>query len=338
MQKTYNIGQVSARGSKWTSSGSAPSVGPDDYVTDQALDTSTGDVYQFDGKIWNKTGNIKGPKGDKGDPGATGAPGEKGDPGPQGEPGPAGSPGTQITVGSEVVPGVTFTSDPQTQLNGKANTSGTYENIKSGSMYIPDTRQANPNPDNTEGRTREVEFKAKTAVGIPSIDPAEDYYAVETTRGWSDPGYGAYQQAVYAGSTPNAKDVLYRYGTGSSWGAWQKFLSVPADNSLNWVTGTSGNLVLPDEKGWYVFRAYQTIGDLGDIISANTPLVYYKGRGTTPESFPCGLIFGTAAFIDIETNGVIQISELIATYNSANESVTISTQTRDISVAYCRIA
>ena len=56
-------GEQGVRGSIWTSSGSDPKFEQRFNDGDQALNTSTGDVYQFSGGVWSKTGNITGPTG-----------------------------------------------------------------------------------------------------------------------------------------------------------------------------------------------------------------------------------------------------------------------------------
>lgn len=83
-------GKDGERGSKWNSATKRPDKKATDIANDQALDTSTGDVYQYNGSSWVFIGNIRGPQGIQGIPGAPGAPGSDGPQGPQGEAGPAG--------------------------------------------------------------------------------------------------------------------------------------------------------------------------------------------------------------------------------------------------------
>lgn len=80
-------GPQGVRGSIWNSQGGAPAGTAN--LNDQALDTNTGDVYQYTGSIWQRTGNIRGPVGPQGIKGDTG------DTGPQGPTGPAGPRGLQ---------------------------------------------------------------------------------------------------------------------------------------------------------------------------------------------------------------------------------------------------
>lgn len=64
-----------------------PPPAPGIEAGDSHIDTTTGNVYEWDGDSWQPIGNIKGPKGDtgdKGDKGNTGDQGVKGDPGDDG--------------------------------------------------------------------------------------------------------------------------------------------------------------------------------------------------------------------------------------------------------------
>lgn len=84
-------GDTGTRGSSWQSQSGAPSGVTAKLNGDQALDTSTGNVYQFVNGIWQLTGNIRGPqgiqgiKGDIGDQGPIGLPGAQGPKGDQGQ-------------------------------------------------------------------------------------------------------------------------------------------------------------------------------------------------------------------------------------------------------------
>lgn len=82
-------GETGERGSKWNSQTGAPAT-TDALSGDQFLDTSTGNVYQFNGNQWQKTGNIQGPQGVQGIQGIQGEQGIQGLTGPQGPQGPMG--------------------------------------------------------------------------------------------------------------------------------------------------------------------------------------------------------------------------------------------------------
>lgn len=84
------VGQTGQRGSQWQSNNEEPEVTGSNLQWDQALDTSTGDVYQFDGSQWNLIGNIRGPQGIQGIQGQTGPEGPQGVRGPVGPQGPQG--------------------------------------------------------------------------------------------------------------------------------------------------------------------------------------------------------------------------------------------------------
>lgn len=85
-------GPEGKRGSIWWSQTGAP-AGADSRFNqyDQWLNGANGDIYQYDGKSWKRTGNILGPQGSQGEPGrdstVPGPQGEVGPPGPQGLPG-----------------------------------------------------------------------------------------------------------------------------------------------------------------------------------------------------------------------------------------------------------
>lgn len=88
--ETGAVGPVGPRGSLWSSQSGAPSAPGNDG--DQALDTNTGDVYQYVAATnsWQRTGNISGPQGPQGPAGPIGNTGPQGTEGPPGPVGPAG--------------------------------------------------------------------------------------------------------------------------------------------------------------------------------------------------------------------------------------------------------
>ena len=61
----------------WTSGAGSPG-GSGTNVGDQYLDTTSGDVYQWNGASWSVTGNIAGPTGSAGSSGSAGSPGSPG--------------------------------------------------------------------------------------------------------------------------------------------------------------------------------------------------------------------------------------------------------------------
>lgn len=87
-------GDTGVRGSTWTSKSGAP-TSTAHIANDQALDTSTGDVYQFNGTSWTKTGNIQGPQGIQGIQGPVGPEGGQG---PIGPVGPKGENGQSFSI------------------------------------------------------------------------------------------------------------------------------------------------------------------------------------------------------------------------------------------------
>lgn len=83
-------GETGQRGSFWYSQTGAPTITQGVNNNDQALDGSTGNVYQFVNGAWQLTGNIRGPQGIQGIQGLTGATGPQGPQGIQGQKGDQG--------------------------------------------------------------------------------------------------------------------------------------------------------------------------------------------------------------------------------------------------------
>lgn len=88
-------GNPGQRGSLWNSQSGAPTQIVGVNNNDQFLNTSTGDIYQFVGGVWQMTGNIRGPKGEQGLQGNAGPRGPQGNPG---QPGPKGDQGQFIQI------------------------------------------------------------------------------------------------------------------------------------------------------------------------------------------------------------------------------------------------
>jgi hypothetical protein len=104
---TGSAGENGANGNNWTSNILNPSsTYPGVAVGDQWLNTTSGDVFEWDGSTWNGTGNIQGangatgPAGTQGDIGATGAQGDIGATGADGNNGATGSQGIQGDTGA----------------------------------------------------------------------------------------------------------------------------------------------------------------------------------------------------------------------------------------------
>lgn len=83
-------GEQGMRGSFWYSQSGAPTNTQGVNENDQALDGTSGDVYQYVGGSWQLTGNIRGPQGIQGIQGIVGPVGPQGEVGPQGPQGPQG--------------------------------------------------------------------------------------------------------------------------------------------------------------------------------------------------------------------------------------------------------
>ena len=84
------------QGSTWTVGLSTPTTTNGFRQYDMYLNTSTGEVYQYNGSTWQNVGSIKGPQGIQGLVGPEGPQGIQGPVGPQGIQGPAGDPFTIV--------------------------------------------------------------------------------------------------------------------------------------------------------------------------------------------------------------------------------------------------
>lgn len=88
--ETGPAGPTGERGSLWTAANSNPGATGNTKAGDQHLRTDNGDVFQFDGSAWNRTGNIRGPQGIQGERGLRGPKGDTGETGPKGDTGDVG--------------------------------------------------------------------------------------------------------------------------------------------------------------------------------------------------------------------------------------------------------
>jgi microcystin-dependent protein len=103
---TGSAGENGANGNNWISNILNPSsTFPGVAVGDQWLNTTSGDVFEWDGFTWNGTGNIQGINGTNGAPGIQGEAGTAGDKGDVGDQGETGAPGTNGTNGEKGDPG-----------------------------------------------------------------------------------------------------------------------------------------------------------------------------------------------------------------------------------------
>jgi len=107
---TGTIGPQGRNGSQVSSGTDVPSA-----LTcsqgDLHIDTSNGNVCQYDNGVWTLTGNLRGPygpagpagpSGPAGSPGAPGQQGSQGSQGPQGSTGPQGRTGSQVSSGTDM--------------------------------------------------------------------------------------------------------------------------------------------------------------------------------------------------------------------------------------------
>ena len=114
------VGPTGTRGSIWYSGYGVPT--PSGGLTwDKFLNTSNGDVYNYNGSTWQLALNIKGPQGIQGPQGEQGPQGPQGIQGPKGETGPAG-PAFVIVA---TVPNENQLPDPSTIPDNQAYLVGT---------------------------------------------------------------------------------------------------------------------------------------------------------------------------------------------------------------------
>lgn len=83
-------GDPGARGSTWTNGTSNPTSTSGYIANDKYLNTTTGQVFNFNGTSWQEVGSIRGPQGIQGQQGPVGPQGQQGIQGPKGDTGPAG--------------------------------------------------------------------------------------------------------------------------------------------------------------------------------------------------------------------------------------------------------
>jgi len=99
-------------GDHWTSLPGNPGALQGVNVGDQYLNTDDGTVFEWDGNVWNPTGNIQGPQGAKGDIGEKGAQGIQGEKGAQGPQGIQGITGATGPTGPQGLQGITGATGP----------------------------------------------------------------------------------------------------------------------------------------------------------------------------------------------------------------------------------
>lgn len=123
--------------------------------------------------------------------------------------------GTKVYYGSALQTSVTFDSNPQTQLNSKANQNGSYKTLSAGALITDDTRSVNSPPSYYYGKGSKVtsEFKNCSTVGLPSD---ETYCTVVTICPWSDDSGGAITQTAFVGNTKYTRQSI----SDSAWSEW----------------------------------------------------------------------------------------------------------------------
>lgn len=135
--------------------------------------------------------------------------------------------GTRVKVNNANVAELSFTSDPQTQLNSKANQNGSYKTLSAGALIVDDTRSVNSPPSYYYGKGSKVtsEFKNCSTVGLPSDDT---YCTVVTVCPWSDDSGGAVTQTAFVGNTKYTRKST----SDTAWGDWGRDLVISPNEIL----------------------------------------------------------------------------------------------------------
>lgn len=123
--------------------------------------------------------------------------------------------GTRVKVNNANVAELSFTSDPQTQLNSKANQNGSYKTLSAGALITDDTCSVNSPPSYYYGKGSKVtsEFKNCSTVGLPSD---ETYCTVVTICPWNDDSGGAITQTAFVGNTKYTRQSI----SDTAWSEW----------------------------------------------------------------------------------------------------------------------
>lgn len=167
--------------------------------------------------------------------------------------------GTRVKVNNANVAELSFTSDPQTQLNSKANQNGSYKTLSAGALITEDNRSVNSPPSYYYGKGSKVtsEFKNCSTVGLPLADT---YCTLVTVCPWSDDSGGAVTQTAYIGD----KVHIRKSTSDSEWGYWapvfaftpKEIYSYTPDNG--WTTIEADSTFPPRQDapykgGFYLF-------------------------------------------------------------------------------------
>lgn len=129
--------------------------------------------------------------------------------------------GTRVTVNNVNVAELSFTSDPQTQLNSKANQNGSYKTLSAGALITEDTRSVYSPPSYyySKGSKVTCEFKQCSAIGLSVSEP---YCSVVTVCPWNDDSGGAVTQTAFVGNTKYTHQSI----SDTAWGAWGRDLVI----------------------------------------------------------------------------------------------------------------
>ena len=201
--------------------------------------------------------------------------------------------GTRVKVNNVNVAELSFTSDPQTQLNSKANQNGSYKTLSAGALITEDNRSVNSPPSYYYGKGSKVtsEFKNCSTVGLPSD---ETYCTLVTVCPWSDDSGGAITQTAFVDNTKYTRQST----SDTAWGDWcvdviidnSKILPYTAANGWTRIERYGvfppSDKTVPEGKNaahFYLLAAIQssstdTSDDVtGEQTAANSPVIVYGG-------------------------------------------------------------
>lgn len=86
-------------------------------------------------------------------------------------------------------------------------------------IFIEDTRNVNLTPDEYRAMGRGVYYEFKSCATVALVDTSHTYCTIETFVQWKDASGGSVKQLLF-----DDDRIWYRYGSGTTWGAWKPVL------------------------------------------------------------------------------------------------------------------
>jgi len=177
-------GATGERGDDWTSDAGEP-TNPGQQEGDHYLDTDTGNVYNWNGEVWELVGSILGPQGQKGQTGATGPQGQKGEAGADGVAGSTGQKGDKGATGPTGLTGDTGEGGATGPKGDKGNTGTQGDKGNTGAT--------GPDGDSAYGSTWEYNSTTSSPPAAKTFRVNNTSWNSSTTTIWisDDNTYGA---------------------------------------------------------------------------------------------------------------------------------------------------